>query len=151
MLREVCPDARVADLFAGSGVLGLEAWSRGARSATWVEADPAVSKVLRANIAELCEDEGSLRVLTRDVWRFLAHPGASFDLVFADPPYAATEDELVLPRLLELLETSGALARPGILVFEQARRQEAIARDGWEILRDRMYGKTRVLVYKLIG
>lgn len=79
--------ARVLDLFAGSGALGLEALSRGAAHVTFVESDPQVLRVLRANLRELGA-EPSAEVVRADGVRWLreAEPGR-YDLIFADPPY----------------------------------------------------------------
>ena len=79
--------ATVVDLFAGSGALGLEALSRGAASAVFVERARAALGVLRANIEHL-EAGAQCTVVDRDVFKFLASPGLDFDLALADPPYA---------------------------------------------------------------
>ena len=86
-LAPVLPGARVLDLFAGSGALGLEALSRGAEHATFVENAPAALRALRANLQALGAEERSTVVRT-DAMRFAAglEPGA-FDLALADPPY----------------------------------------------------------------
>ena len=78
---------RVLDLFAGSGALGLEALSRGARHVTFVERAHSALRVLRANV-ELLEAEASCTVAEEDVFRYLRRLGAgAFDLALADPPY----------------------------------------------------------------
>ena len=79
--------ARVLDLFAGSGALGLEALSRGARSVVFVERARGALGVLRANI-ELLGADAECRVLERDVFRFLGSVEEPFDIALADPPYA---------------------------------------------------------------
>ncbi len=87
MLMEELPGASVLDLFAGSGALGLEALSRGAERATFVESDPRALECLRANIEELGAGDRST-VVRSDVFSFLARPGrAEFDIALADPPY----------------------------------------------------------------
>jgi 16S rRNA (guanine966-N2)-methyltransferase len=81
------PDARVLDLFAGSGALGLEALSRGARAAEFVEIGPRSLAALRANIAALDAD-ARCTVHRGDALRHAAKlPAAAFDVAFADPPY----------------------------------------------------------------
>ncbi len=93
--------ARVLDLFAGSGALGLEALSRGAEHATFVESAPAALRALRANLQALGADSRS--VLSRaDALRFVAalEPGA-FDLAFADPPYGQGLAEALVRAWLE--------------------------------------------------
>jgi 16S rRNA (guanine966-N2)-methyltransferase len=91
------PDARILDLFAGTGALGLEAISRGAQSADFVEFRPASLHALRANIASLHLRERT-RVFKRDAIPFAAALAAdSYDIAFADPPY----ESRLLDRLLE--------------------------------------------------
>lgn len=93
-------DARVLDLFAGSGALGLEALSRGAASVTFVERARGALAVLRANIALL--DAGSeTTVVDRDVFRFLSGPVEGFDLALADPPYEGGAAARLVERYLD--------------------------------------------------
>ena len=96
ILGEELRGARVLDLFAGSGALGLEALSRGATAATFVELGPAALEALRANIAALGVEERAT-VHRGDALRFAAGLGAgAFDVAFADPPYASdAADRLV--------------------------------------------------------
>ncbi|MGA7966719.1 MAG: 16S rRNA (guanine(966)-N(2))-methyltransferase RsmD [Gammaproteobacteria bacterium] len=98
---------RVLDLFAGSGALGLEALSRGAAEAVFVERERPAADALRANIETLGVDKAS--VLCTDALRFLERTESSFDLVFIDPPYAGGLAWTALERLLarRLLRTGG--------------------------------------------
>ena len=108
------PNARVLDLFAGTGALGLEALSRGARSADFVEIRPASLHALRANIAALRLRDRS-RVFKRDALPFAAALVTdSYDIAFVDPPY----DSRMLDRVIDGWRTSG-FAR--LLVAEHAR------------------------------
>jgi 16S rRNA (guanine966-N2)-methyltransferase len=120
--------ARVLDLFAGTGALGIEALSRGAASATFVESDPRAVEAIKANLATT----GLVGTVVRsDVLRFLENTSEEYDLAVADPPYAFTEwDRLlaVLPAPLVAVE-SGAPVDPG---------------PGWVILRSRRYGDSVV-------
>lgn len=133
--------ARVLDLFAGAGSLGLEAWSRGAASVTAVEKDSRHWKILNANFQtlETAAGLGRWEVVRADVYHYLKGAGGPFDLVFADPPY----DEVDLPRLLE--RVGAVLAPDGLLVFEMGKRDPAEVSRGWEILRQKKYGSTQVL------
>ena len=91
MLQPVLSDARVLDLFAGSGALGLETLSRGARHATFVERSGAVLKVLKSNIARLDAGAGCT-VVRDDALRFVEAMGPDdYDIVLADPPYGSGE------------------------------------------------------------
>ena len=100
-LRDDVAGARVLDLFAGTGALGLEALSRGARSADFVETRPASLHALRANVAALRVRDRS-RIFKRDALPFAAAllPG-SYDIVFADPPYGSRMLDRVLERWRE--------------------------------------------------
>ncbi len=107
------PGARVVDLCAGSGALGLEALSRGAAHATFVERDPAVRRVLAGNIAALGAGDRAT-VVAHDAGAYVASlaPG-TFDLAFADPPYAATTaHELVTRWLTSPFATELAVEHP---------------------------------------
>ena len=109
--------ARVLDLFAGTGALGLEALSRGARTADFVETRPSSLHALRANIAALRVRERT-RVFKRDALPFAgALPADSYDLAFADPPYGSR----MLDRLIESWR-AGRFA--SILAVEHARAHE---------------------------
>ena len=106
-------DLRVADLFAGSGALGLEALSRGAAHATFVEEDSAAAAVIRRNAAKLGAE---VRVLGGSA---LALPRADpFDLIFADPPYAAGSGSAVVAAIT----AAGWLAPGGWMSIETSRR-----------------------------
>jgi 16S rRNA (guanine966-N2)-methyltransferase len=93
-------DARVLDLFAGSGALGLEALSRGAESVVFVERSRGALGVLRANI-ELLGAEEECTVVERDVFRYLNGPLADFDIALADPPYRRGDAGRLLQRYLD--------------------------------------------------
>lgn len=91
MLQPALADARVLDLFAGSGALGLETLSRGARHATFVEQSGRVLKVLKSNIRTLGA-EASSRVVREDAMRFAEGvESGDYDIVLADPPYGSGE------------------------------------------------------------
>lgn len=123
------PNARVLDLFAGSGSLGLEALSRGAHAARLVEKHPATVQLLRTNVASLGL-AGSCEILRGDAlapesWQggpLFAHQ-ARYDLVFLDPPYALLEDPRARRTVLDVLTTlvRTHLANPGYLVLHAPR------------------------------
>jgi 16S rRNA (guanine966-N2)-methyltransferase len=126
--------ARVLDLYAGSGAVGLEALSRGAASATLVEADVRAAAVIRRN-AEAVALPGA-RVVVDRVERFLAAARGTYDVVFLDPPYA-TSDEIVA-RVLAAV----APVLAGVVVVERASRSpEPAWPAGLEGVRDRRYGE----------
>jgi 16S rRNA (guanine966-N2)-methyltransferase len=130
---------RVADLFAGSGAVGLEALSRGAEHALLVESHPRAAKVIRDNIASLGLPGA---VLTTDrVERVVQRaPSEPYDLVFADPPYALSADAVT--ELLEALRDHGWLAADALIAVERATRGgELTWPAGYTAERDRKYGE----------
>lgn len=111
--------ARVLDLYAGSGALGLEALSRGAGRATLVERDRAALRVLRANVAVV--GLPGAEVVAGDVGRIVAAPApAPYDLVLMDPPYPLGADEVT--GVLSALVAAGWCAPGAVLVVERATR-----------------------------
>ncbi len=134
-------DAEVLDLFAGVGTLGIEALSRGARRAVFVELDPRTASGLRANLqaAGLVERAEVWRADALRALRRLAQRGDRFDLVFLDPPYRSGW----LERALRALATAPVL-REGALVVAEGARGEAVEVEGMEVVWQRTYGDTAV-------
>ena len=119
---------RVADLFAGSGALGLEALSRGAAEGVFVESDPSAIASIRTNAEKLGARE-RIRIIAGSA---LNLPGSgSFDLIFADPPYAAGSGSAVVASVA----AAGWLASGGVMSVETARGDEVeparFALDAW--------------------
>lgn len=134
--------ARFLDLYAGSGAVGLEAWSRGADDVTFVESDRRTAGLIRGNARRL--GLARAEVVTRSVAAVLAGPAsARYDVVFLDPPYPLPEDDLadVLARL-----TAGEWLAPSALVVVErsARSPEPAWPPGLEPDRERRYGETRL-------
>jgi 16S rRNA (guanine966-N2)-methyltransferase len=134
--------ARVLDLYAGSGALGIEALSRGAAHALFVESDRRAATVLRRNLDELGLAGGEVRAA--GVMSVLAEPVAdAYDLVFADPPYAMADSEL--NGVLESLARHGWLAAGALVVVERGLRTgEPDWPRGVEQITTRRYGDTLV-------
>jgi 16S rRNA (guanine966-N2)-methyltransferase len=129
---------RVLDLYAGSGAVGLEALSRGAAHALMVESDPRAVRTITANVETL----GLPGAVVRQgrVERVVAHglPGPAYDVVFADPPYDLTDDEL----RTVLADLSPAVADAAVVVVERATRGGAWTWPvGYEAVRSRRYGE----------
>ena len=143
---------RFLDLFAGSGAVGLEAWSRGAAAVCWVEADRRVFGVLQENVRALCGPAAGdrTRPVRADALRFLAAGpvGAPYDVAFTDPPYNPPGSGEWLAALAEALAGTAALAPGGLWIMETGRRCACDPPPGWEIVRDRTYGETRLLVLR---
>ena len=131
--------ARVLDLYAGSGALGLEALSRGAAGVVFVESSPGVLPVLRENLAAVGLPGG--RVVAGSVPNVLGGPPpARFDLVLADPPYVTPDDEVV--GVLERLSEGTWLSPGAVVVVERSSRGRPFE---WPTpftgQRDRRYGE----------
>lgn len=131
--------ATVLDLYAGSGALGLEALSRGAASAVFVESSAGVLPVLKANLEAVGLPGG--RVVAGSVHTVVhGPPPARFDLVLADPPYATPDEEVI--GVLQALSSGGWCAPDAIVVVERASRDPLF---DWPTplagLRDRRYGE----------
>lgn len=134
-------DLRVADLFAGTGALGLEALSRGAAHCTFVERDAAALAVLKANIAALGAGARA-DVRAQDATRVTGGP---YHLVLLDPPYASG---LGLKALVHLASV-GALA-PGCIAALETGAGEEVAAPGFAIETERRYGKARLWILRAI-
>jgi 16S rRNA (guanine966-N2)-methyltransferase len=136
---------RVVDLFAGTGAMGIEALSRGARYALFVD-DAAASRALIRENVEALGLTGASKIWRRDA----ASLGpldtlGPFDLAFLDPPY---RKNLIAPALAGLRD-GGWLNSPALLVAEMAEDEDIPPTEGYEILDDRIYGETRVVMLKL--
>jgi 16S rRNA (guanine966-N2)-methyltransferase len=143
--------ARVLDLFAGSGGLGIEALSRGASSVIFVEADPEAAGVINNNLAKT---NLSGRVRQRDVFDFLQHaPSAqTFELIFADPPYDKTPaGESFTEKLLANKQLPQLLDPAGLFVLEKRPEEVLPDMNLWQITRRKTYGATEVLFLSQTG
>jgi len=130
----VVEGARVIDVFAGSGAMGIEALSRGAGPTTFVDSDPRAVEVVRGNLARTSM-EASATVVAGDGSAQL-DPGEEWDIVVLDPPYAFQDWERLLARAV------GALSEQGVLVVESDREVPMPATLG--VLRVKRYGGTVV-------
>ena len=142
-------DARVIDLFAGSGALGFEALSRGAAFCLFVETDAAARGAIRENV-EAMGVFGRTRVHRRDATDLGVRPGAdgpAFDLAFLDPPYAKGLGEAALDRLA----AGGWLAPGAVVVFERGAAEPEVSVPGYALLDARDYGAARVHFFRFEG
>lgn len=146
----VIEGARVLDLFAGTGALGLEAASRGAESLTLVERDRKAFELLRQNVKsaksafERQEIEVRLEIENLDSERFLKSRSTEYDLVFIDPPYDFTNENLqgILGSL------SDSVADDGLIIVERSSRTEELKTDRLELQSCKTYGDTSVWIYQ---
>ncbi len=139
-LAQALPGARVLDLFAGSGALGLEALSRGASSALFLDSDPACVAALRERFAEWEAAGAEARRVDALDWLAAARPSTTlpFDVVFLDPPFAAG----LLERACARLESGGWLAPDARIYLEAPARQTLPSLPpGWELLRSGTAGE----------
>jgi 16S rRNA (guanine966-N2)-methyltransferase len=137
-------DARIVDLFAGTGAMGIEALSRGARYCLFVD-DAAESRALIRQNVEALGLTGATKIWRRDAAGLgLLDTLSPFDLAFLDPPYRKA---LVAPALAGLRD-GGWLTSPTLVVAEMAEEESLPSTDGYAILDDRVYGDTRVAILR---
>jgi 16S rRNA (guanine966-N2)-methyltransferase len=144
-LGEAVVGARVLDLFAGSGALGIEALSRGASSAVFVEEDRQSAAIIEGNFAKT-KLKG--RVRQQDVFDFLRHASGieMFDVIFADPPYEKTKAGEQFTEKLLADEAMPRLLEPsGIFVLEKHPGETLPDMKQWHLIRQKTYGATEVL------
>ena len=130
--------ATVIDLFAGSGAMGLEALSRGAESAVFVESDRDACRTINANLDKLRLDA---RVHCQDAARALAAETGTYDLVLLDPPYGYAHRGRIAPHLRRIL------APDGLLVYETGAREEPQIQ-GLRVRTSRTYGSARLTLFE---
>ncbi|MFC3612464.1 16S rRNA (guanine(966)-N(2))-methyltransferase RsmD [Lutimaribacter marinistellae] len=134
---DVIEEARVLDLFAGTGALGLEALSRGAAHVCFVENGRVGQGLIRKNV-ELTHSADRTHLLRRDATRPGRHDGAAFDLVFLDPPYGKGLGEKAIAAAV-----AGGWIAPGALVVWE-ENAEIAAPDGFTVESARRYGDTHI-------
>ena len=138
------PGARVLDLFGGTGQLGIEALSRGAKSAVFVDAGDKACALIKENLRRT-KLEGEARVVRSDYMDYLKRCGEKFDIIFLDPPYA----EVFLENALNCITEIDILQSGGIIVAERPLGKELPWDfDGYTRSRDYKYGKTLLAVYR---
>jgi 16S rRNA (guanine(966)-N(2))-methyltransferase RsmD len=131
--------AAVLDLFAGSGAMGLEALSRGAATATFVENDRDACRTIDRNLEKLRLTGAT--VLQRDVFQALSAERRTYDLILCDPPYGFDQDARISPYLTR------ALAPDGLVVYETTSRREPVL-DGLRTRTSRTYGSARLTLFE---
>lgn len=128
---------QVLDLFAGTGALGLEALSRGAQSAIFVEPQAQAAEGIARSLQTLGLPQGSVQRMMAQ--QFLASSTARFDLIFIDPPFDADLWSTTLERLLE----ADILADQGLIYLECPKDQIINIPVGWGAIKDKIAGKVR--------
>lgn len=135
--------ARVLDLFAGTGALGIEALSRGANSALFVESNPIAGHAIERNLAT-ARLQGQIRI--QDAFEFLCSASDHFDIIFADPPYERTAaGETYSALLLSNRQLQASLCQGGVFVLEKRPSEDLPDTIPWDLVRAKSYGATQVL------
>ncbi len=149
VLLESIPGARVLDLFAGTGGLGIEALSRGAASCVFVESDRRACESIRKNLDKTRLAGGEIASV--DVFSWLdriSRPG-EFALIFADPPYAKKPGERdFTPELLNSESLRHALMPGGLFILEHLPGAKLALGKTWQCLRQKRYGATEVAILR---
>ena len=140
------PGAKVLDLFGGTGQLGIEALSRGANAAVFVDAAEPACKLIRENLKRTkLEQQG--RVVRSDYMDFLKRNREQFNIIFLDPPYA----EVFLENALKCITEIDILQTNGIIVTERPLDKELLLEyEGYQRSRDYRYGNTLLTVYRKV-
>jgi 16S rRNA (guanine966-N2)-methyltransferase len=146
-LQHSIPDTRCLDLFAGSGALGLEALSRGAREAVFVEQFPAAARTLQEQLVRF-GGAARGRILEMGAARYLRTPGEPFDLAFLDPPFGAN----ALAEYIPLLDGGDWLKAGGLVYLENERAAGVPALPGhWEVLKSKSAGEVGYHLVRVNG
>lgn len=137
--------ARVLDLYAGSGALGLEAWSRGAERVDLVEISRSAASIVGRNTAVVAKAMGATpaaKVHQSAVRAFLSRAQGPFDLVFTDPPYDLDDAAMTA----DLVALAPLLSEDAVVVIERGKRATPpdLGASGLSLLREKTYGDTRV-------
>ncbi|MFO7535178.1 MAG: 16S rRNA (guanine(966)-N(2))-methyltransferase RsmD [Kiritimatiellia bacterium] len=155
-LAERVGEALFLDLCAGSGSVGIEAWSRGAAQVWWVEGHARTYSILKKNVEALCgppaSSGGVLRLFREEGLRFLRQesPETAFDLIFSDPPYGAEEaGRPWVAAALESVRMNRRLKPGGLFVMEQSTRESVWPAPGWQTPVSKGYGETALVYYRL--
>jgi len=147
ILGERVENARVLDLYAGSGALGLEALSRGAASCTFVDEHHQAVKVITENLKKALLDGG--HAVKSEVAAFLKRDAATYDLIFADPPYwKYYGDKDHVADLLKSRLLPPRLAAGGWLIVEISSHQTSHLSEDFSLVARREYGSSTVLLYQ---
>lgn len=147
MLADIVPGSVWIDLFAGSGSVGLEALSRGARRVVWVEKDPRNLALLKENQAALGADGGE--AVRADAFSWIGRDATELaaDFAFADPPYIIGREQ-GFGRLMSAAAAGNAVKTGGVFIAEMPVAKSADEVTGWTLFKDREYGHTRVALYR---
>ncbi len=138
------PGAEVLDLFAGFGSLGIEALSRGANKADFVEIKRAHLKIIEDNLKKAnFFDQAAL--YNQDVYLYLKSCSQKYDLIFMDPPY----NKAMTAEAVQLIIENNLLKDNGLIISEKSAEEEAADFNGLSIIKNKRYGNSLLTIYKL--
>lgn len=127
------------DLFSGSGIMGIEAMSRGFEKSIFIEKNPSTARLIETNLRKL---KISSKPVVADAIRFLENTNEHFDVIFADPPYAKEE---LFHEVLRIVSSRRLLTEDGLLIVEKPVALKLYAEDRYEVLKDKTYGSTELV------
>jgi 16S rRNA (guanine966-N2)-methyltransferase len=138
------PGAEVLDLFAGFGSLGIEALSRGAEKADFVEIKRAHLKIIEDNLKKAkLFDQAALN--NQDVYLYLKSCSQQYDMIFMDPPY----NKAMTAEAVQLIVENNLLKENGLIISEKSAEEEAAEFNGLSIIKNKRYGNSLLTIYKL--
>ncbi|MBQ9016031.1 MAG: 16S rRNA (guanine(966)-N(2))-methyltransferase RsmD [Firmicutes bacterium] len=144
ILYNELPGARVLDVFAGTGALGIEALSRGAAECIFVDGSRQAVALTKRNLAH-CGAQENARVLAGDYRKVLSGLSGAFDIILMDPPY----NKGLLADAMEIISQRGLLAEEGVIVCEHRKEEELPERiGGFTREKERRYGIVKLSIYR---
>ncbi|HPR86478.1 MAG TPA: 16S rRNA (guanine(966)-N(2))-methyltransferase RsmD [bacterium] len=144
-LGNLVPEARVLDLFAGTGGLGIEALSRDAAAATFVDSAAAACALIKRNLGALGITAAIYHMEARAFLTRASRTHQQYDLIFCDPPYAQQE----FAGLLHQTREGNLLAAGGLVIYEASARETLPCPDFWRLRKEKVMGDTRILFLEL--
>lgn len=133
------------DLFSGSGIMGIEAMSRGFEKSIFIEKNPSTARLIEGNLRKL---KISSKPVVADAIRFLENTNEHFDVIFADPPYAKEE---LFHEVLRIVSSRRLLTEDGLLIVEKPVALKLYAEDRYEVLKDKTYGTTGLVFLSVLA
>ncbi len=143
ILGKAVPESTVLDLFAGFGSLGLEALSRGAKKAVFIEKRHNNTSIIKKNL-KICRLNNRSTVKTMDVFKYLKNPDdINFNLIFMDPPY----QNKLGSKVLSILADSDKINENTLIVLECHKNENINPSEKFKQIREKIYGDTRLNIY----
>lgn len=145
MIQFEIKNKRVLDLFAGSGALGIESASRGAKDVVLVENNRACKNIINENIDN--SNLNNIKLYMKDSFDYLEKNVENFDIVFLDPPYFENLEKKAIEKILE----KGILNLNGLVIVEKDKKDKTkLEFDGLEVIKEKKYGRTIIVIFRRI-